>query len=156
MARFLFVVALVAGCVPVSGGNDAGPVCTDIGCGPSYQVGFTRTAWRPGAYRIEVTADGATGYCDINIPMSCEAGPRCTSATWIPMVSGCALDPGQQTIDGVIFSASTPMSVTVRVSQAGQPLGSQSFMPTYRTSMGAPGCNQSCTQAPTDQLMLAQ
>jgi hypothetical protein len=156
MTRFLFVVALVAGCVPVSAASDAGPVCTDLGCGPSYQVTFTRGAWRPGAYRIDVTADGAAAFCDINIPMSCEAGPRCTSASWVPLVSGCALDPGQQSIDGIMFSALTPAAVTVRVSQAGQPLGAQSFTPSYHTSMGTPGCDQSCTQAPADQLMLAQ
>src|SRR4051812_37891231 len=101
MRRFLFILALVGGCVPVSGAGDGGPACPDIACGPSYQVQFTRTAWRPGAYRIEVTADGVKGFCDINIPLSCEAGPRCVSVNWVPIVSGCALDPGQQSIDGI-------------------------------------------------------
>jgi hypothetical protein len=157
MARFLFVVAALAGCVPLSGGSDGGPTCTDLACGPSYQVKFTRAAWRAGTYRIDVTADGVAGFCDISIPMSCEAGPRCTGASnWVPMVAGCALDPGQQSIDGILFERATPMNVTVRVSQADQPLGLQTFSPSYHTSAGTPGCNLSCTQAPADQLSLAQ
>jgi hypothetical protein len=162
MLRSTFIVAMVvgaAGCVPISSsGSDAAPACTDIACGPSYQIQFARAAWKPGAYRVDVSADGVAGFCDINIPMSCDSGPRCTGAdSWLPTVTGCALNPGQQTIDGIIFTGSTPSSVSVQVSQAGQPLGTQTFAPGYKTSTsGTAACPLTCTQAPTDQLSLAQ
>jgi hypothetical protein len=158
MLRLALAALAAAACVPVSGASDAAPACPDLACGPAYQVQFVRAGgWRPGAYRIEVTADGVTGSCTINIPMSCEAGPRCsTTVAWLPVVSGCALDPGQQTIDGLMFDRTTPMSVEVNVSQADRPLGGQHFTPTYKTTEGTPGCHLSCTQAPTDRLNLEQ
>jgi hypothetical protein len=158
MLRLVLTVLAAAACVPVSGGSDGGRACPDLACGPPYQIQFLRAGgWKPGVYRIDVTADGVTANCAINIPMSCDTGPRCsTGVTWLPAVAGCALDPGQQSIDGLIFDRTTPTTVEVTVSQADRPLGSQRFMPSYKTTEGMPGCNLSCTQAPNDHLNLEQ
>jgi hypothetical protein len=156
LLRPLLVLALLAGCVPTSGGQDGG-ACTDLACGPSYQIGFSRSAWPAGAYRVEVTADGVGNSCDIVIPMTCDHPPRCQgSPTWLPILEGCALDPGQQRIGGVLFDRATPASVTVSVSQGDRTLGMRTFTPSYRTSAGPVGCNLSCTQATGETLALAQ
>jgi hypothetical protein len=146
----------LAGCVPLGGGQDGG-ACPEIGCGPSYQVDFSRGAWPAGSYRVEVTADGVGNSCDIVIPMTCDRPPRCQgSPAWLPRVEGCALDPGQQRIGGVTFERAMPASVTVTVWQGDRALGMRTFTPSYRTSQGPAGCNLSCTQAPGDALPLAQ
>jgi hypothetical protein len=145
---------VVGGCVPVNGGGDGGG-CLEIACGPSYEVKFTRNLWPTATYRIEVVSDGSASSCDVVIPMSCDRGPRCQgNPTWLPGLVGCALDPGQQSIDGITFAQSTPASVTVRVFQSDRLLATQIFMPHYQTTPPRPGCSLSCTQAPTDRLTL--
>jgi hypothetical protein len=158
MRPLLLSLALFTACVPLNGGNDAGGGdCPDIGCGPSYQVTFQRDRWPAGNYRVEVTADGATNACDIVIPMSCDRPPRCPGTpSWLPMLSGCALDPGQQKIDGVTFERATPASVTVRVLAGDRMLGLGTFAPAFRTAPVASGCTLTCTQAATDVMSLAQ
>src|SRR6185436_3191638 len=104
MKRLVLAGTLLAGCVPL-GNNapDAAQGCPAIACGPSYQIDFQRPgSWTPSTYRVEVSADGQTNSCEIVIPMSCDRPPRCQgNPTWIPILSGCALDPSQQRIDGV-------------------------------------------------------
>jgi hypothetical protein len=149
--------ALVVGigaCVPVNGSPDGGG-CVEIACGPSYEVKFSRPVWPTATYRIEVVSDGSLSSCDVVIPMSCDHGPRCQGTpTWLPGLVGCALDPGQQRIDGITFPQSTPGSVTVRVLQGDRLLGMQTYAPMYRTNPPQPGCTLTCTQAPPDQLAL--
>jgi hypothetical protein len=154
--RPCLLLALV-GCVPLGGGQDGGG-CPEIACGPAYQVTFTRPGpWAAGSYRVEVIADGVGNSCDIVIPMSCDHPPRCQgSPSWLPALVGCALDPGQQRIDGVIFDRATPASVTVSVWQGDRALGMRTFMPSYRTSPGPVGCTFTCTQATGEAMTLTQ
>jgi hypothetical protein len=159
MHRLFALVGLLAGCLPLGGGaGDGGAGCPDIACGPSYQVKFTRAGtWSSGSYHLEVTANGATGSCDIVMPLSCDHPPRCMgTVNWVPGLVGCALDPGQQSIDGVTFERATPSMVTVRLQQADRTIGMQTFTPRYQTSQGPAACNLSCTQAPTDQMPIGQ
>jgi hypothetical protein len=156
---FLAVWALLASCVPLSGGSDSGaPGCPDIACGPAYQIGFQRPGtWTAGTYRVDVTADGMANSCEIVIPMSCDHPPRCQgNPGWLPILVGCALDPAQQKIDGIVFDRAMPASVTVAVSMGDRSLGLRTFNPMYRTSTGPAACNLSCTQAPTETLTLSQ
>jgi len=147
---------LVAGCVPLGGSQDGG-ACPEIACGPSYQIGFDRAAWPAGSYRVEVTADGVGNSCDIVIPLTCDHPPRCQgNPAWLPILVGCALDPGQHRIDGITFERATPTSVTVTVWQGDRSLGMRTFTPSYRTSPGPVGCNLSCTQAAGEVLPLTQ
>jgi hypothetical protein len=150
------LLAGLHGCVPLGGGNDGG-ACPGIACGSAYRIDFNRAgSWTPATYTVKVTADGVTGSCDIILPLSCDRGPRCMGTLhWIPSVSGCALDPGHQSIDGISFERSTPTRVEVRVEEAGRLLGAQTFSPVYKTTTSASGC-LTCTQAPTERLPLTQ
>ena len=150
---------LLAGCVPLgSSGPDAAPGCPAIGCGPAYQIGFQRTGpWQAGTYRVEVTVDGMANSCDVIFPMDCDHPPRCQgNPGWLPTLVGCALEPGQQRIDGVVFDRTTPTMVTVAVSLGDRSLGMHTFTPMYRSFELAPGCGLSCIQAPTEVMSLAQ
>jgi hypothetical protein len=151
----LSLLALV-GCVPLGGGGDAGG-CADLACGPTYQIAFSRPGgWPAAAYRVEVSADGVSNSCDIVIPLTCDHPPRCQgSPSWLPVLVGCALDVGQQRIDGVTFERAAPASVAVTVWQGDRALGMRTFMPSYRTSPGPPGCSLMCTQAAGDSISLA-
>jgi hypothetical protein len=155
----LATCALLAGCVPLgSNGNDAATGCPAIGCGPSFQIDFQRSGtWPAGTYRVEVSAEGMSNSCEIIIPMSCDRAPRCQgSPSWIPIQSGCALDPSQHKIEGVVFDRTTPATVTVAVSMGDRSLGMRTFTPTYRTTTLAPGCSLSCTQATSEVMTLSQ
>jgi len=155
----LLACALLAGCVPLgNNGPDAAPGCPAIGCGPSYQIDFQRPgSWPAGTYRVEVSAEGMSNSCEVVIPMSCDHPPRCQGTpSWLLMLEGCALDPSQQKIGGVVFDRTTPPSVTVSVSMGDRSLGMRTFTPTYRNSTLAPGCSLSCTQAPSEVMTVAQ
>jgi hypothetical protein len=154
--RLLAALALT-GCVPLGGGQDSG-ACAEIACGPAYQIGFSRPGpWAAGTYRVEVTADGTGNSCDVVFPMSCDRPPRCQgSPAWMPVLVGCALDAGQQRIDGISFERAMPASVTVTVWHADRSLGMRTFTPSYRSSPGPAGCNLSCTQAPGETMTLTQ
>jgi hypothetical protein len=155
----LVACAWLAGCVPLGNNTpDAAAGCPAIACGPSYQIDFQRPGgWPAGTYRVEVSAEGTTNSCEIVIPMSCDRPPRCQgNPTWLPIASGCALDPGQQKIDGVVFDRTTPASVAVTVAMGDRSLGMRTFTPTYRTTPLAPGCSLSCTQAQNEVMTLAQ
>lgn len=147
---------LLAGCVPANGGNDGG-ACPNIACGSNYRIEFQRNgSWTPATYTVRVTADGAIGSCDIILPLACDRGPRCMGTVhWLPGLVGCALDPGQQRIEGITFDRTSPTRVDVRVEEAGRSLGAQTFSPAYKTTQHPSGC-LSCTQAPTDRLTLTQ
>jgi hypothetical protein len=138
-------LAGLAGCVPVKE-----HACTAIGCGYALQVTFSRPgAWAAGGYRVEVTADGATGACDVDLPLACDRVQRCEGTRdWFLILSGCALDPGQHLIGGVVFSRGTPAVVDVTVRQGDRSLGAGRFTPVYATGQpNGPDCEPVCRQA---------
>src|SRR6185436_6753849 len=53
------VFAAVMGCSG-DGIGSAGQGCTEIGCGPSFQVEFSRASWPAGKVDVVVVADGTT------------------------------------------------------------------------------------------------
>jgi hypothetical protein len=160
MLRLALTALVLAGCVPLgSNGQDAAPAgCPAIGCGPSYQIDFKRAGpWPAGTYRVEVVAEGLRHTCDVIFPLSCDRPPRCQgNPEWLPIVSGCALDPAQQRIEGVVFNTFGPLGVTVKVSVDDRPLGMGTFTPTYNSVTLAPGCSLTCFQAPRDAIELGQ
>jgi hypothetical protein len=141
------------------GTPDARSACTEIGCAPSLRVHFVRARWPAGTYRIEVTADGASEACQVVVPLACNVRATCTGQAQLdvsPQLSGCALDPGLHSIEGVAFSYSLPASVTVRVVQDERELGMGIFRPGYVLSRpNGPACLPACHTAPTETLTLA-
>jgi hypothetical protein len=135
------------GCIPSSPREHA---CTDVGCGYAFQVQFSHPGgWAAGTYRVEVTADGISSACDIDMPLVCDRPPRCTGTPdWLPTLSGCALPPAQHGIEGVFFSRRTPATVDVAVRQADRSLGTAHFTPVYTTGQpNGSDCEPTCRQA---------
>lgn len=159
----LFPVILLAvgsGCSSSAHGTaDARIACTEIGCAPSLRVHFARAHWPAGTYRIEVTVDAASEVCQVVVPLACNVGSMCTGQVGpdvSPELSGCALDPGLHTIEGVAFAHGDPASVTVRVVQDERELGNSIFRPSYVTSRpNGPDCLPVCHTAATETLTLA-
>jgi hypothetical protein len=146
----------LAACIPGSDGASDPPAitppraCTEIGCASGLSVDFVRSGrWAAGNYRIEVTADGNAGACEITLPLSCSRQPRCTGASaWRVGESGCALDPQSHSLTGVDFSPAQPVDVTVTVSLDDRRLGEARLQPVYTTSQpNGPGCEPVCRQA---------
>jgi hypothetical protein len=161
--RLIGLVVLLGGFSPSCGSSttvvpDAGPLCTEIGCGPTLRVRFSRPGWPAGAYRVEVAADGVRGACDLTIPLSCTAVSSCSGLMdFSADVSGCALDPALHSIAGVTIGYSTPASFTVRVLQGDRELGAASFSPSYAVSRpNGPDCEPVCRSAPTETLTLVR
>jgi hypothetical protein len=157
MTRVLCVslLVLLAGCETQS------KVCSLIGCVDGFSVAFQPAdgAWRPGRYLVQVTADGVTGACEVNLPLpACTTpGATCTGQrAWSLGESGCALPPAQHSLTGVAFSGTTPASVAITVSRDGRQLAAGSFSPAYVTSQpNGPGCEPTCRTAPPATLTLA-
>jgi hypothetical protein len=149
--------AVLAGCVPPGGTDDAGNrQCTAVGCGSSFQLAFDRPAtWAAGTYVVEVTADGAKSTCEITMPLACDRGPRCTgTGGWAPVLSGCALAPAQHALTAIVFDKATPATIEVRVLQQTRQLGAGKYTPAYKTSEpNGPGCG-TCRTAPIEELSL--
>jgi hypothetical protein len=152
----VFAAALLAGCDPNA--DDAmNRQCTARGCGSAFQLAFDRrSVWAPGMYTVEVTADGAKSTCEVTIPLVCNQAPRCSAgAGWSPILSGCALDPGQHAVAGLIFEKTAPARVEVQVLDRGRRIGMGSFMPIYKMSQpNGPGCEPTCRSAPIEELAL--
>ena len=156
-SAILFLVGAVgmisAGCgTDTTGGDTTGPLaCTEIGCGPGFQVEFTRASWPAGAVEIAVTADGTTTTCTLTLPYaSCDNVVQCDKPNpgFFIETSGCALPAAQHSIGGVAWAETGPQNVTIVVSQDGTMLGTQTFMPTYETSRpNGPDCEPVCSQA---------
>jgi hypothetical protein len=156
MSRVLWVcvLALVGGC------ETQGKLCTLIGCVSGFQVNFQPGggSWGPGRYQIEVTADGASGACEVTLPLAPCGGPSSTcigQRSWLLGESGCALPSDQHAISGITFSMSAPAQVDVIVRRDGRQVASGSFAPAYTTSQpNGPGCEPTCRQAPPATLDL--
>jgi hypothetical protein len=145
--RLAFVCLALATWMGCGGGgtaNSTGPqACTEIGCGPSLEVSFSRASWPAGNVNIVVVADGTTTNCSVTLPFaSCDE------------TSGCALPAAQHAVSGLLWSANGPSQVTITVSQDGTMLGTQSFQPTYTTSEpNGAGCPPVCTQSSTPSVI---
>lgn len=152
-ALLAVAVTLAAGCGssdPPRPRPDAGE-CLPVGCGPSYQVSFTRTAWPAGKYQVAVTADGVTDSCEIELPLICGRSATCTAtANWVPNLSGCALPANQHSISGITFNGDNPKVVEVTVLEGERKVGMAGFTPTYTESEpGGPGCGKCKTGSST-------
>lgn len=143
---------LVAGC--------SSKQCTLIGCGPSFEVRFIvgQDGWPPGTYNVTVTADGATGSCDVTLPFpSCQTSSMaCTGIRdWDVEAGGCALPAEQHAIYGVVFWRTAPMNVELAVSRDGEELKEGAFTPIYQSSYpNGPGCGEPCYGAPASTMAI--
>jgi len=159
ISGLVILFAVSSSCGSSHGTADTGIACTEIGCAPSLRIRFARARWPAGTYRLEVTADAANEVCQVVVPLVCNAGSMCTGQGGLevfPELSGCALDPALNTIEGVAFTYSVPASVTVRVVQDERELGKATFTPSYATSLpNGPDCLPVCHTAATETLTLA-
>lgn len=146
------IVGTVMGCSS-DGIGSSGQGCTEIGCGPSFQVEFARASWPAGKVDIVVVADGTTTNCSVTLPFaSCDVAPQCDQASlaFLLELSGCALPANQHAVTGIMWPQNGPKQVTITVSQDGTMLGTQMFSPAYSTSQpNGPGCEPTCNQAPS-------
>lgn len=150
---------IVAWNVTACGSDGTSGECTLIGCGAPFEVEFVRSGgWPAGDYRVQVDADGQRTVCDITVPFTCQQSAVCDRADpgFFVTLSGCALDPSQESIGGVVFHGeNTPANVTVEVFLDGASLGSGSFTPTYTESHpNGPDCEPTCKTAPSARLTL--
>jgi hypothetical protein len=125
--------------------------CTDIGCGPALRVEFLGGASEAGEYEITVTADGVVTTCTATLPFaSCETAVSCDRSDqgfWV-MQSGCALDPSDQSLDGLEWTGSGPESLRVEVRRDGSLVGTADATPAYHTSHpNGPDCGPICQQS---------
>ena len=134
-------------------------VCTLRACGEALRVTFVPSdMWRPGDYRIEVTADGRTSSCDVTLPLQCGRAARCEGEVdWVTVDSGCTAPVDQHAIQGLTFLNRAPAELTVTVFMHDLVLGEASFRPQY--SVVRPNgdeCEPSCKVAPTPGTMPVQ
>ena len=160
MSNLLRLLAYGLGLAMAGGCSLASQTCTTIGCRDGTGVRFQTAdgTWPAGSYRIEVTADGATGACDVRLPLpACGTPASSCSGTraWILGESGCALPTDQHAISGINFDGTTPTRIDVAVSRDGRQLAAQSFTPTYATLRpNGPDCDPTCRTAPLASLQL--
>jgi hypothetical protein len=132
--------------------------CTELGCASTFSVAFQRAGgWPAGSYRVTVVADGETFACTATMPLQCNAPPACPSSAGIIIgLSGCALDPSQQSITGVEFlQGKAPQSVTVSVHQDDVLLGEGTYTPSYTESQpNGPDCEPTCKSGGSEELTL--
>lgn len=142
------VAALSVGSLGCSGVHDGSLVCTDMGCEDGLSVDFSLT--EPGAYAIEIVADGDTITCTGSLPLPpCEqGGTSCSAPGVLLMASGCALPAADHSLGGVMISGAHPTAVEIVVSRDGAELRRQSFTPTYqRVAPNGEACGPICDQA---------
>lgn len=142
---------IAAGCGG-SGNTTSGlQSCTQIGCGPTFNVEFKRSAWPAGDVEIVVVADATTFTCSVTLPFaSCDAVPKCTpvGTPFLIELSGCALPADQHSITGLTWPQNGPSDVKITVSQDGMMLGTASFLPVYDPKFpNGPDCEPVCIQA---------
>jgi hypothetical protein len=148
------VAGAMVGCSGGVGNGITGPQgCTEIGCGPSFHVEFSRASWPAGKVDIVVDAEGTTTNCTVTLPFaSCDNVVQCDQANsaFLIETSGCALPSDQHEIIGVLWPQNGPNEVTVTVSQDGTVLGTKMFQPSYTTSRpNGDGCEPVCNQSQT-------
>jgi len=125
--------------------------CTMIGCADTYEVDFTGATAVPGRYQIEVVADGETSTCEITLPWICGREPMCSSSKLHLQIktSGCAIDGGTASIDGLLFFFEPPATVALTVRRDDVVVGESSARPQYTVSYpNGPECGPACHSAP--------
>lgn len=124
--------------------------CTLIGCQDGLTIEVQASAWAPGTYVFDMTADGKSRRCEAKLPLpACDVQAlTCTGDVEAQIsVSGCALPAGSQGFGPITFR-SGPANVEVAISRDGTSLGKGSFRPTYQTSRpNGPRCEPVCRQA---------
>ena len=114
--------------------------------------------WPPGLYRVDVTADGVSGSCEVTLPQPPCRTPSSTCVgqrSWSLGEAACALPASQQSISWVSFVDTAPAKVEVAVSRDGRQLASRSFTPGYNTSQpNGPDCEPTCKLAAPVTLQL--
>jgi hypothetical protein len=126
--------------------------CTLIGCGTFLEVRFTGATTKPGLYQVEIVADGVPSSCQIALPHECTAQPICSAgqSSWQLSLSGCAVDGGQQSVDGFVFFTGGPASLDFIVRRDDTVVGGGSAQPVYQESRpNGPDCDPLCRQAPS-------
>jgi len=128
-----------------------------IGCGWPLEVAFRGATSVPGVYRFEVTADGAPSTCQIALPFGCDTRPTCDAIDpgWRLTLSGCALGPDRETIDGLTFPVTGPNTLDIIVRRDGVEVGTAHAEPVYTTSRpNGPDCEPVCRSAPSLSITL--
>lgn len=138
MSRLMVLaLSLLSGCSLVAADQKA---CTTVGCVDGLRVDFSFN--QKGSYVVEVTLDGVKTTCKATLPLSNPPPTPCDREGVYLTLSGSALPADQQSIGGLLVTATTNNHVTVRVSRDGTILGAIDRTITWTTTPGpnGPGC----------------
>ncbi len=144
---------------PLACAGTKAPSCTEMGCMNSLSIQLTKLSpWAAGSYSVTIKHDDAQVDCAVVFPLDCDAPPACGDEDVFLGLSGCALDPAEQSISSIDFMRGTPAKVSISVrlgeGESAEGLGDAEFAPTYRSSRpNGPECEPECNTA-VEQLVM--
>ncbi len=154
------LLALTLASLPLGCAGTKGPSCTEMGCANSLSIQLTKLSpWAAGSYSVTITHDDAQVECAVEFPLDCDAPPACGGDEDVFLgLSGCALDPAEQSISSIDFVRGTPAKVAISVrlgeGESAEGLGDAEFTPTYRSARpNGPECEPECNTA-VEQLVM--
>lgn len=124
-------------------------------CRPGHSVALHAVGQPPGAYRIEVAADGETFACEQRLPFGecagnwpCEWQSADRGARIAVEPRGCGQPADAQAFARVVFDRVCPAQVRVRLIADGRELGRWESAPRYqRRVANGEGCGPVCAEA---------
>lgn len=118
-----------------------------MGCQSGFTISFQSSQWSPGAYRVEIEADGRKIVCNASIPLpKGNPGNVCDAADVMLGLSGSELPVTSQSLSEVRFDGTLPAQVRITVQRDATLLAERTFVPSYKTMQpNGPGCEPTCT-----------
>lgn len=111
--------------------------CTEMGCADGLQIDFSYK--QAGSYVVEVTLDGVLTTCKATLPLAASPPTPCDRAGVYLTLSGSMLPADQQSIGGVIVTATTAKHATVKITRDGAALASLDRDVTWTVTPGPNG-----------------
>ncbi|HVH46655.1 MAG TPA: hypothetical protein VM925_30145, partial [Labilithrix sp.] len=111
--------------------SSGGRPCTEIGCDNGVRIDFSYRD--PGDYVFEVTVDGTKVTCKATLPLPQQPPDACDGPGVLLGLVGSMLPADQQSIGGLILSATTARSISVHAMRGSTVLGDKTFAPPYVT-----------------------
>lgn len=138
------LLLLLLACPP---GGDTGSTgaCTDVGCIDGVDAGFSLT--EPGSYTIvaEELPEGVTTTCTASLPFDGTEG--CTGPGSIGL-SGTALPPDQQSIEGMAFPSTAMEQLHLTITRDSASILDETYDVAYATLQpNGPDCPPTCSYA---------